>query len=127
MKWCAELSRWLWLLRRTREVSAQYLASRDDLPKRLRRRTAYIIGSGQHKWVVLSCPCRCGRQVDVNLMPNREPSWQISVRDGRLSVTPSLCMPPGQCDSHYWIRNGRIDWSAAGPSARVTPKKRSRM
>jgi hypothetical protein len=60
-------------------------------------------------WVSLPCPCRCGTILRLNLMRSQFPVWRASV-DGRqrLSVSPSV--DATSCGSHFWIRDGRVDW-----------------
>lgn len=88
----------------------QMLDSRHELPSDLEVGTAYLLGYPPGKWVVLSCPCRCGQQIDVNLMMSRRPFWRASVTGGELTLYPSLWMPPDTCGSHFWVADGRVYW-----------------
>jgi hypothetical protein len=83
--------------------------SRGDLPERLGS-SIYIVGGDKPKWAVLECPCRCGEQIDVNLMVARRPSWQLTVKGNTVTLNPSLWMPDHKCGSHFWIRDNKIPW-----------------
>jgi hypothetical protein len=61
------------------------------------------------KWAIVGCPCRCGETLWVNLMSARAPHWTLSRSSGgRITIAPSLDVTT--CESHFWIRGGRIVW-----------------
>lgn len=104
------LERWWRGLKRLRAIETRILATRRELPPVLQDGTAYLLGYPPGKWVVLNCPCRCGRQIDVNLMTSRRPFWRAGVDAGKLTLYPSLWMPADTCGSHFWIADGRVHW-----------------
>jgi hypothetical protein len=70
-----------------------------------------IVRSGDFlKWICFRCPCGCGEKISLSLATNRRPQWRVSVdRFGMPTVSPSVWQTAG-CYSHFWIRDGRVDW-----------------
>src|SRR5260370_38401490 len=55
------------------------------------------------------CCCGCGEEVVTTLSPT---DWQLAF-DGRSgSLKPSIGNWNLRGQSHYWIRNNRVEWSA---------------
>lgn len=52
------------------------------------------------------CPCGCGGEVVTKLAPAR---YRI-LFDGEISLAPSVAAAGLQCNSHYFITRGRVDW-----------------
>lgn len=102
-------ARWKRWWRRTTIDTVVNLEGRSELPKNLGE-SAYVVGRPEAKWVVLSCPCGCGEQIDVNLMRSGETQWRLSQKEGTISLRPSLWMPNDKCGSHFWIKDSRIIW-----------------
>lgn len=70
---------------------------------------AVLAPEGHEKWLYFTCPCGCGEIVCLNLMRSQSPKWNIEMtRLGQYSVFPSV--DSQTCGSHYWIRNGRVEW-----------------
>lgn len=86
-----------------------------DVPRgdELRTDRLVLVGSPESpKWATFICPCGCGTALLLSLSPTRRPRWQVSQSwSGRPTVTPSIRRTDG-CLSHFWIRNGQIDWCA---------------
>lgn len=82
-----------------------------EAPATLARAVLYIEGEGGSDWVaVMLCPCSCGEQISLNLLPETDPCWQIEVHaDNAPSVRPSVWRTVG-CRSHFFIRRGRVEW-----------------
>ena len=104
-----KLSLWQWIRRRRRLKRVAHVDSMNDLPAHLGS-SLFVIGHSNPKWVVLECPCRCGRRIDVNLMRGRCPRWRISESTRGATLAPSLWMPSNQCGSHFFVRENRIIW-----------------
>jgi hypothetical protein len=100
---------WRALWRRHRIKGVRRVASINDLPRRLGGEL-YIVGSSKPKWAVLACPCACRERIDVNLMSSRCPFWTLSGTDDALTLSPSLWMPDTKCGSHFFVRQGKIEW-----------------
>ena len=87
----------------------QLVRGMSDVPTRLGD-VAYVVGGDSPKWLVISCPCGCGRRIDVNLMRSLAPHWTLVQGEEGLTVHPSLWQPNTSCGSHFWIRGGRVFW-----------------
>ncbi len=86
------------------------IKSMGDLPAELKEQI-YLVGNQSSKWVVLTCPCGCGRRIDVNLMLSRRPRWKLRKhKDDTVSLFPSLWMPSNQCGSHFWLLRNQVRW-----------------
>jgi hypothetical protein len=101
---------WANLTQRSDHLRIQLIPSMRELPPVLGNRL-YIVGkAGEYKWAILSCPCGCDERVDVCLMPSARPRWELALRCGRASLSPSIWIPPERCGSHFWVRQNRIVW-----------------
>jgi hypothetical protein len=90
----------------------------DDVPERISRRRALLVGlPGAEKWLVFDCPCAAHHRVMLNLDGTRTPCWGIGPGPA-LTITPSVDAPSAQGRCHYFIRSGRVQW--------VKPTRRSR-
>jgi hypothetical protein len=98
-----------WL--RSRKPKAFSAIFVDDVPDSLRRRAIYIAGSPGHYWSVsMLCPCGCGDLIQLNLLPQVRPCWQVEAhKDGTVTIAPSIWRQQG-CRSHFFVRNGHIQW-----------------
>ncbi len=54
------------------------------------------------------CCCGCEEEVMTPLSPAR---WSITYDGENVSLRPSIGNWGLPCRSHYWIRNGRVQWS----------------
>ncbi len=55
------------------------------------------------------CCCGCGEEVVTTLSPT---DWQLAFDGRTVSLKPSIGNWNLRCQSHYWIRNNRVEWSA---------------
>lgn len=71
-----------------------------------------IVGSGgYYKWAYIKCPCGCCDTISLSLMQKFSPSWKLKFDSShRISLYPSIWKIAG-CRSHFWIRDGKIEWS----------------
>lgn len=84
--------------------------SADDIPQKLPRNGAVLVGSHTRpKWVVFDCPCKSGHRIMLNTDKARLPYWSIPVKDP-LTITPSIDSFYSKRRCHYFIQNGRIQW-----------------
>lgn len=102
-----------WTGKKTRYSSftgVAFVESTTDPASELRQRKLVIVGSPEKsKWLRFACPCQCGDEIALNLMPTHSPRWKIEFHDDEtLSVHPSV--DATKCGSHFWIRKSRIDW-----------------
>ena len=113
MGWVSRLGRWVHQLRRQRvlrpvvRVDGSALGASAGL---LAEGAPIIEMKGSHAvWLHLSCPCRCGAVLRVNLMRSQFPCWKVMVgAGGRITVDPSVEV--AGCGSHFLVRDGRIHW-----------------
>ncbi|WFU32393.1 DUF6527 family protein [Bradyrhizobium brasilense] len=54
------------------------------------------------------CACGCRNKVVTPLNPS---GWQLGARQGKSTLYPSIGNWSFPCQSHYWIRNDRIEWA----------------
>lgn len=74
------------------------------------RVVALFYASGSPKWAYFMCPCGCGQQLALNLMPSHRPVWRVSIRsDTDFSIFPSV--DSTICGAHFWLRGGSITWA----------------
>lgn len=83
----------------------------DSLPDRLPRRDLVLARDGDEDWCVgLRCPCGCGRTIELLVIQEAKPRWDVSIDvKGFPSLQPSVWLQKG-CGSHFWLRRGRISW-----------------
>jgi len=76
------------------------------IPKVLESEILYV--SERFKVAAHLCPCGCGTKIVTPLGPCE---WSFSLKRGKPTLDPSVGNWQIPCKSHYWIRNGRIEWS----------------
>lgn len=54
------------------------------------------------------CACGCGAKVITPLIPTE---WKFTEKKGLPTLNPSIGNWQLPCRSHYWIIDGRIEWS----------------
>lgn len=87
------------------------IISGDTLPDKLPRRALVLARDDGEDWCVgFRCPCGCGRKIELLLIKEARPRWDLTI-DARRRPTlkPSVWLDTG-CGSHFWIRNGRVQW-----------------
>ncbi|WP_366917114.1 DUF6527 family protein [Pseudomonas rhodesiae] len=58
----------------------------------------------------MKCPCGCGRTIELLVIQEAKPRWDIEVdADGLPSLIPSVWLTSG-CKSHFWLKRGRVIW-----------------
>ena len=84
----------------------------DMLPAKLPRRTVILTKDGDEDWSVgFRCPCGCGSVIELLLIKDATPHWSYIVdKNNRPSLYPSVWLKTG-CESHFWLKNGRIYWA----------------
>lgn len=55
-----------------------------------------------------TCACGCGSKV---VTPLKSFGWKLINNKGAVSLSPSIGNWSQPCQSHYWIRNNRIEWA----------------
>lgn len=100
---------WKKLRRKHSLGKLHYVESMHDIPDRLGDHV-YIVGLRKPQWVIISCPCRCGERITINVMEGPRPRWQMKVHNGFISLRPSLWVSNNKCGSHFWIEKNRVIW-----------------
>lgn len=88
------------------------LVETEEAPLELAPDTLYLEGENGNYWDLrFLCPCGCGKQIALNLIPLQNgPRWSFTREaDGTFTVSPSVNRIVG-CRSHFWLRNSRIVW-----------------
>lgn len=83
----------------------------EEFPDGLKASTLYVAGQAPHWWgAAMLCPCGCKDVIELNLLEQAKPCWTVTLHDeGVASLTPSVWRKKG-CQSHFFLRRGRIDW-----------------
>ena len=101
---------WSRLRKRKRISRIIQVSSMSQVPKRLGAAAVVVEKAGVPRWVVLECPCRCGARIDVNLMKNASPHWNLVFEEKRITIRPSLSQPQQRCGSHFFITRNIVRW-----------------
>ena len=107
-----KISWWKWLpFQAWRSVGLA--ESADEIPERLPRKGAVLVGSADLlKWVAFDCPCRRGHRIMVNTDTSRQPAWRVAPgSERRLTITPSIDYFGDSRRCHYSIRDGKTVWA----------------
>lgn len=78
------------------------------IPKALEQGVLYI--SDEYKTAIHLCGCGCGNKV---VTPLHVAGWTLAEDDQGVSLSPSIGNGAFPCNSHYWIRSNRLDWTLA--------------
>ena len=83
----------------------------DMPPGRLPFWNLVMTRDGNEDWSVgLRCPCGCGQRLEMMLLKEVTPRWDLAVNPrGHVSLHPSVSLREG-CKSHFWVRSGKIVW-----------------
>jgi hypothetical protein len=82
-----------------------------DLPNYIKDERIYIIKDGINPdSLAFKCPCGCDSIIFLNLLKDAKPCWKFRItKKGNITISPSVWRKIG-CKSHFFIREGRIDW-----------------
>ena len=69
------------------------------------------------------CACGCGVAVNTPLHPT---SWTLICDGVSVSLWPSIGNWGERCQSHYWIRNSRIQWAPKWSTRRIKRERKMR-
>lgn len=83
----------------------------DILPTILPKHDFILLHDDGENWSVgFQCPCGCGDVIELVLLPNVKPRWDIYIDwRGRPTLSPSVWKTTG-CRSHFWVKDGKIKW-----------------
>lgn len=99
---------WNWLCGRSLRFRTERVL---DIPESFEADSIYLVGEREYLWAVaFICPCGCRETVQLSLLKDARPRWQIVEHyDGTVSLSPSVWRTKG-CKSHFFVRHGQIDW-----------------
>lgn len=85
----------------------------DELPDIFPEFDIVVAREGDSLWSAgMLCPCGCGRKLEVMLLEEVRPRWDLDVdKDAHPTLRPSVWIKDG-CKSHFWLRNGVVEWCA---------------
>lgn len=91
--------------------SIQKLVLCVNLPEKVDYNVIYInYEEGCCAYLMMKCPCGCGKDIDLSLIPNLKPKWDIIFHwNGTISLNPSIRRIAG-CKSHFYYKRGRVVW-----------------
>jgi hypothetical protein len=78
----------------------------ETVPEQLEEGRLYI--SVRFRTASHLCACGCGSRV---VTPIRPPKWKFTYDGENVSLFPSVGRWKLPCRSHYWIREGKVDWA----------------
>jgi Family of unknown function (DUF6527) len=78
----------------------------DLAPPELKEGVLYV--SMVYGSVIHKCCCGCGEKVVTPLGPT---DWKLTYDGEAISLHPSVGNWSFRCQSHYWIRNNRVNWA----------------
>src|SRR5437763_127695 len=83
----------------------------ETLPKRLLKKILYIVQEdGFLEQASMLCPCGCGRILQMNLIPDEHPCWELTRHSDRTATLYPSVWRKKDCGSHFWFRQGRVHW-----------------
>lgn len=102
---------WQWLTAALTPDRKLVVVGGDSLPERLPWRNLVLArGDGEDWCVGLRCPCGCGRRLEMMLLKEVRPRWDLTVDDrGRPTLHSSVWLREG-CRAHFWVRQGKVVW-----------------
>lgn len=77
----------------------------ESIPRNMKSDVLYI--SIKYNSVGHLCPCGCEEEVFTPISKN---GWKITYNGESISLYPSIGNWGLKCQSHYWIKNGKIKW-----------------
>lgn len=80
----------------------------DFIPDTLESGVLYV--SRRYSTASHLCCCGCGTEVVTPLNPAK---WRLIEKNGMVTLTPSIGNWSFPCQSHYWVRDNRVQWAAA--------------
>jgi hypothetical protein len=98
-----------WWPRQIQYSAVEHVMSMSEVPEHTKK-LIYVVGSIP-KWVVFECPCHRNHRISIPLMKNVTPHWAIAHDGQTISLFPSVSVSGSNCDSHFWLRQNRIEWA----------------
>ncbi len=86
----------------------------DTIPDHLHDGVLYV--SMEFRTTMHLCACACGNPV---VLPLRRTAWSLMYDGETVSVRPSVGNWSFACQSHYWIRQGKVVWERQWSAAHI--------
>lgn len=77
------------------------------IPERIEEGVLYI--SIEYCTAIHKCICGCGNEVVTPFSPT---DWKLSFNGKSVSIHPSIGNWNFECQSHYWIKNNKIEFAS---------------
>ncbi len=94
-----------------RQVTPEFV---DEIPHKLEPGKLYVCC--RYRAVKHLCACGCGVAINTPLHPT---GWTLICDGVSVSLWPSIGNWSEGCQSHYWIRNSRIEWAPAWSKSKI--------
>lgn len=88
------------------------------IPEKLEPGVLYV--SRRYSTASHLCCCGCGMTV---VTPLNSAKWRVTEVNGTVSLSPSIGNWSFPCQSHYWIRDNRVQWATAMSAERIAAVK----
>jgi hypothetical protein len=88
------------------------------VPPTLEEGVLYV--SMSYASAIHKCCCGCGEKVVTPLSPT---DWKLTFDGETISLYPSIGNWDFRCQSHYWIRENRIEWAPRWTEAQIRSAK----
>jgi len=86
----------------------------DNIPDQLENGIIYI--SIPYCTAIHKCVCGCNNEVVTPISPT---DWKLTFDGESISLYPSIGNWSFECKSHYWVRNGKIEYAKIWSEARI--------
>jgi hypothetical protein len=67
-----------------------------------------VYASIEYATVAHKCMCGCSNEVTSPLSPEQ---WQLTFNGRTISLSPSIGNWGFDCESHYWLEDGLVNWA----------------
>lgn len=91
----------------------------DEIPEVLEESVVYVCIP--YATVLHKCACGCRLEVVTPLTPT---DWSVSFNGASISLRPSIGNWSFPCQSHYWLRDGHVDWSARWSERKISENRK---
>ncbi|GAB3995623.1 DUF6527 family protein [Nocardioides marmoraquaticus] len=79
---------------------------------------SFVYATAAHR-----CMCGCGYEVNTPLSPAQ---WRLSYDGRSMSICPSIGNWSFECESHYWLEGGSVEWAGRWSREKVAVGRANR-
>lgn len=109
-----------WIVKAQTNPTTNFVVVRGAIPTELSNGRIYVNPNGNRAHHL--CACGCGSRV---LTPLNSHEWRLAGSDLSPSLTPSVGNWNLECQSHYWIKHGRVAWAPRWTPAQIATGRAS--